>query len=171
MTWPPPFTKNGKDINVIIETPKGNGNKYSYDAANGLYKLRKVLPEGMVFPYHFGFIPGTQGADGDPLDVLLMMDEPAYPGILVESRILGIIVASQKESGKTVRNDRIIATSKISKRYARIRRLKDIEPYRLDEIIQFFINYNAIEGRKFAPKSFGSASRALEIIRRQLHPE
>ena len=62
---------------VVVETPKGSRNKYAFDPRNRVFELKKVLPAGMVFPYDFGFLPSTKGGDGDPLDVLVLMDEPA----------------------------------------------------------------------------------------------
>lgn len=64
---------------VVIETPKGSRNKYAYDPKEHIFELKKVLPAGMAFPYDFGFVPSTRGGDGDPLDVLVLMDEPAFP--------------------------------------------------------------------------------------------
>jgi inorganic pyrophosphatase len=65
---------------VIIETPKGSRNKYAYDPEEHIFGLKTVLPAGMAFPYDFGFVPSTMGGDGDPLDVLVLMDEAAFPG-------------------------------------------------------------------------------------------
>ncbi|MGI8582876.1 MAG: inorganic diphosphatase [Chitinophagaceae bacterium] len=86
MTLPKTFVADTKYINVIIETPKGSRNKYTFDPETELFKLTKILPEGLNFPLHFGFIPGTKGEDGDPLDVLVLMDEPSYPGNLIECK-------------------------------------------------------------------------------------
>src|SRR5215217_4237747 len=106
----PPFENNL--LNIIIETPKGAQNKYTYDPLMEIFKLKKVLPMGTVFPFDFGFIPNTVGEDGDPLDVLIIMDEPAYPGCLVRCRLLGVLKAKQKEQQKpSVRNDRFIAVA------------------------------------------------------------
>ena len=77
------FTEDGADVNVVIETPQGSRNKFNYDEELGLFKLGGVLPAGAVFPFDFGFVPETTGGDGDPLDVLVLMDEPAFPGCLV----------------------------------------------------------------------------------------
>ena len=71
-------------ISVIIETPKGSRNKLKYDPAKRMYKLSKVMPEGMVFPYDFGFVPSTKAEDGDPLDVLVLTDDPLFPGCFVD---------------------------------------------------------------------------------------
>ena len=80
---------------AIIETPKGHRNKFAYDAESGLFALRGLLPEGMAFPFDFGFIPSTLGEDGDPLDIMVLMDAPAHVGCLIEVRIIGIINAEQ----------------------------------------------------------------------------
>ena len=75
---------------AIIETPKGCRNKFDYDPDSGLFMLGGLLPEGMMFPFDFGFIPSTLGGDGDPLDILVLMDAPAHVGCLIEVRIIGI---------------------------------------------------------------------------------
>src|SRR5581483_718248 len=87
------FGKKKKDdsiLQVIVETPKGSRNKYKFEPKLGMFVLGKVLPDGMVFPYDFGFVPSTMADDGDPLDVLLLMDEPAFPGCLIESHVIGV---------------------------------------------------------------------------------
>ena len=84
-------------VNVIIETPKGSRNKFKYDPDLRMFKLSKVLPEGMVFPYDFGFVPSTKGEDGDPVDVLVLADEPTFPGCLLECRLVGVLEAEQEE--------------------------------------------------------------------------
>jgi inorganic pyrophosphatase len=105
-----PFAPDGGDLRVIIETPQGSRNKFDYDAELGLFKLGGVLPAGAVFPFDFGFVPSTTGGDGDPLDVLVLMDEAAFAGCLVEARLIGVIEAKQTErDGKTTRNDRLVA--------------------------------------------------------------
>src|SRR4029453_11308915 len=88
-----PFDKKKGNLNAVIDTPKGSRNKYAFDFDVGMYRLKSVLPEGAVFPFDFGSIPGTVAEDGDPLDVLLLMDEPAFAGCLVEARLLGVIEA------------------------------------------------------------------------------
>src|ERR687890_1560322 len=98
-----------EELNVIIETPKGSRNKYNYDEKLGLFRLGGVLTSGASFPFDFGFVPSTLGGDGDPLDVLVLMDEPAFAGCLVRARLLGVIEAEQTEKGKTAQNDRLIA--------------------------------------------------------------
>src|SRR5215212_8024826 len=84
-------------VNVVVETPQGSRNKYNFDERLGVFRLGGVLPAGAVFPFDFGFVPSTVGGDGDPLDVLVLMDEPAFPGCLVEARLLGVVEAVQTE--------------------------------------------------------------------------
>src|SRR5437660_554070 len=99
-------------IQVVIETPKNSRNKISFDPELKAFQLKKTLPEGMVFPYDFGFIPQTIGADGDPLDALVLMPEPLPPGCLVSGRLIGVIRGKQKEENqKPVRYDRFIVVS------------------------------------------------------------
>src|SRR6476661_7674647 len=90
---------------AIIETPKGCRNKFDYDPDTHLFVLGGLLPEGMLFPFDFGFIPSTLGEDGDPLDIMVLMDAPAHVGCLIQVRIVGIINADQTEDGRTVSNN------------------------------------------------------------------
>ena len=95
-----PFDHESGNLNVVIETPKGCRNKYGFDFELQNYRLKGVLPAGAAFPFDFGSIPGTRGDDGDPLDVLLLMDDPVFTGCLVEARVLGVIEAEQTQKGR-----------------------------------------------------------------------
>lgn len=145
-----PFDERKECWRVVIETPQGSHNKYKYDDEFGLFLLNGVLPEGMAFPYDFGFIPATLGADGDPLDVLLLMDQPAFCGCLVPSRLIGVIEAEQTEKdGTTQRNDRVVAVPVKCRVFSDCRSLKDLNQNRLHEITEFFVSYNRIHGKEF----------------------
>ena len=146
-----PFDRECGNLNVVIETPKGCRNKYGFDIDLQRYRLTGVLPAGAVFPFDFGSIPGTVGEDGDPLDVLLLMDEPVFTGCLVKARLLGVIEAEQTEKGKTERNDRLIAVAAQSHTHASLKSLSKLEPKLLDEIEHFFVSYNAARGKQFKP--------------------
>lgn len=126
-------------LQVIIETPAGSRNKFAFDPEQGIFALKKVLPAGMSFPYDFGFLPQTLAPDGDPIDVLLLMDEPAYPGCLVPSRLVGVIEGEQLNGKKKIRNDRLIAVADANHMYANIRRLKDLPPKWIKELQVFFV--------------------------------
>ena len=149
---------------VVIETPQGSQNKYAFDQELGLFVLTGILPEGMSFPYDFGFLPSTLGEDGDPLDVLLLMDEPAFCGCVVPSRLLGVIKAEQTErDGSRQRNDRLLAVPVKARTYNDSRSIEDLNDHRVNEIQQFFVSYNRINGKEFKPLGVSGAAEAEEI--------
>jgi inorganic pyrophosphatase len=157
--------KKKDTVDIIIETPKACRNKYAYDEKSKAFRLKKILPAGAVFPFDFGFIPDTKGEDGDPLDVLVIMDEPAYPGCVVECRIIGALKAKQTErNDKVEENDRLIAVSIVSNSYSDVKTLKDINKNILTEIEHFFISYNQQAGKKFEPQGWANAKEAMELI-------
>src|SRR5580704_14703829 len=96
---------------AIIETPKGSRNKFYYDPESNLFMLGGLLPEGMMFPFDFGFIPSTLGDDGDPVDIMVLMDAPAHVGCLIDVRLVGVISAEQVEGGKKESNDRLLGVA------------------------------------------------------------
>jgi inorganic pyrophosphatase len=138
-----PFDRKSGNLNVIIDTPKGSRNKYAFDFRINAYRLKTVLPHGTVFPFDFGSIPGTVAEDGDPLDVLVLMDEPVFIGCLVEARLLGVIEAEQTEAGKTERNDRLIAVAAESHTNGGLKSLENLDSKLIGEIEHFFVSYNA----------------------------
>src|SRR5689334_13079142 len=104
----------GDCLMVVIETPKGSPNKLAFEPRYGAFVLKGVLPAGAVFPFDFGFVPSTRADDGDPLDVLVLMDAPVSPGCVVPSRLIGAIEAEQTEDGTKERNDRLLAVAATS---------------------------------------------------------
>ena len=163
----PPLEK--KLLNVIIETPKGSQNKFDYEPILKLFILKKTLPMGMVFPFDFGFIPHTKGADGDPLDVLVMMDQPSFPGCLVKTRLIGVLEAEQTEKdGPTIRNDRIVGVADCSSLYKGIQHLDELNKNMLREIENFFVDYNKQEERKFSPLGWKKHDVAYSLVKTQL---
>jgi len=160
------FDPNSGVLFVVIETPKGSRNKFDFDFEHESFVLGGVLPAGASFPFDFGFAPGTVGEDGDPLDVLVLMDESAFAGCLVESRLIGVIEAAQTErDGQTMRNDRLIAVADNSHAQRDVKNLKDLPRVTVDEIEHFFASYNVINGKKFKPLGRGDAKRAGELLR------
>jgi inorganic pyrophosphatase len=168
MKLPPTFSKNESYVNAVIETPKGCAAKYNYDEETGMFRLKKILPEGMVFPFHFGFLPFTRAEDGDPLDVLVLLDEPAWPGCLITCNIIGVLEAEEMKKGQTIRNDRLIATAKASEKYNKVKSLYSLDKYLEKEIENFFNTYTALE--KKALKIIGKRGRktAINLIKKNL---
>lgn len=161
----PPVSRD-RTLNVIVETPQGSRNKYDWDPELKLFAFGKPLPAGASFPFDFGFIPSTVGGDGDPLDVLVLMDSAAFSGCLVRCRLLGVIEARQTEPDGTVeQNDRLIAVAKQTKDHAGITTLEDLGGSVLDQIEHFFSSYNAYDGKSFEVLARSGPDRALEIVR------
>jgi inorganic pyrophosphatase len=150
---------------AIIETPKGCRNKFDYDPDSGLFMLGGLLPEGMMFPFDFGFIPSTLGDDGDPLDVLVLMDAPAHVGCLIEVRIIGIITAEQTEDGKTESNDRLLGVAVHSYDHEGLESIDDVSKTLLDQLEAFFISYNKQRGKKFKVTGTGGPNKALKFLK------
>jgi len=153
-------------LQVVVETPAGSRNKFSFDPELGAFHIKSVLPAGMVFPYEFGFVPQTRAEDGDPIDVLILMDEPTYPGVVVKARLIGVIEGEQREGKKTVRNDRLVAVSGVSQEYAKVRRFKDLPEKWLDEIEKFFVNYAGQQGKDFRFLGVKGADEAMALVAR-----
>jgi inorganic pyrophosphatase len=151
-------------LQVIIETPKGNRNKYAFDPKQEIFLLKAALPAGMVFPYDFGFVPRTLAADGDPLDVLVLMDEPAFPGCALLTRLIGVIEGDQIANGKKTRNDRLIAVAETAHMYGDLKKLKDIPTQTLKEIEEFFVNYHRLQGKQFKPLARKGPKAAFALI-------
>jgi inorganic pyrophosphatase len=171
MTVPPLLSRlpttdpNTGDLLAIIETPKDSPNKYNYDDTCAAFKLAEVMPKGSYFPYDFGFIPSTLGDDGDPLDVLVLMDEPAPVGCVLTIRLIGAIEAKQKDKGSDwERNDRLLAVATHAHTHAHIEDLDGLRPRLLDEIEAFFTHYNQQKGKAFKPLNRCGPKKARRII-------
>ncbi|MGF7178972.1 inorganic diphosphatase [Tunturiibacter psychrotolerans] len=160
-----PLDKKEGLVQIIIETPAKSRNKFAYDPDQGIFALKKVLPAGMVFPYDFGFLPQTLAPDGDPIDVLLLMDEPAFPGCAVRARLVGVIEGEQLDGKKKIRNDRLIAVAEANHQYANVRKLKDLPSQWMKEVQDFFVNYHNLEGKKYRLLGCKGADAAMTLIK------
>lgn len=158
-------------VNVIVETPKGSRHKYKYDPSYAAVTLDKVLPQGHVFPFDFGFFPGTRAADGDPLDVLILLDDPIFPGCVIKCRLIGAIEARQTVDRKTLRNDRLVAIPLRSVDFGDVQQLSDLHRPLLDQIKQFFISYNLAQGRRFEPLRDVGPKTALRLLHEAMNPK
>src|SRR6202035_5354878 len=152
-------------IQVVIETPKGSRNKYAFDEKQRVFGLKKVLPAGMTFPYDFGFVPSTLADDGDPVDVLVLMDEPAFPGCVLRCRPIGVIEGEQGDKKDTERNDRIVAVEQGAHSWANIRTIDDLGKHFCRELEEFFVNYHKLSKEKYRVLGVKGPDHARKLVK------
>ncbi len=161
-----PFDEDDDEIlTVVIETPRNSRNKYAFDPDQRVFMLKKVLPAGMAFPYDFGFIPSTKGGDGDPVDVLVLMDEPAFPGCILRCRLIGVIEGEQRDGKEVERNDRILAIEIGTHSWDDVRHVDDLGKQFGAELEEFFVNYHDLDGEEYrvlGMKGPGAARKCVE---------
>jgi inorganic pyrophosphatase len=152
-------------LRVIIETPKGSRNKFAFDPDEHIFELKKVLPAGMTFPYDFGFVPSTRADDGDPIDVLVLMDEPAFPGCVLTCRPIGVIQGEQGDKKERERNDRIVAVEKDAHSWADIQTIDDLGKAFEGELEEFFVNYHRLSGEKYRVLGVKGPDQARKLVK------
>lgn len=161
-----PYVDDEGRLRAVIESPQGSRHKLKLEPGLGAFVVDETLPAGMTFPFDFGFFPGTRAADGDPLDVMVLMDAPAYPGVLVPVRLLGVLEARQSDGGgKPYRNDRLIAVAEGSTERGSLRRLGDLDDGLMAQITSFFETYAGFNDKTFealANRGPRTARRLLE---------
>jgi inorganic pyrophosphatase len=136
--------KKPEQQQVIIETPRGSRNKYKYSQETGRMKFSKVLPEGMMFPYDFGFIPDTKAEDGDPLDVLVLLEDATFPGCHVTARPVGVFWM-EDDAGPDAK---ILCVPAGDPRWEQVEDMADLPAHLVDEIEHFFEVYKVLEPEK-----------------------
>jgi len=151
-------------LRVVIETPKGSRNKFAFNPHEHIFELKKVLPAGMTFPYDFGFVPSTKADDGDPVDVLVLMDEPAFPGCVLKCRPIGLIEGEQGNQKKKERNDRIVAIQCDAHSWADIHRIDDLGKQFTRELEEFFVDYHRLSGEPYRLLGIKGPKQAWEEI-------
>ncbi|MUN29244.1 inorganic diphosphatase [Sulfuracidifex metallicus] len=161
----------GKDfpklVNVLIEIPMGSNVKYEYDEEEEVVKVDRVLYTSMVYPFNYGFVPGTKADDGDPIDVLVISNQPFYPGTVIEARPIGMIRMTDEEGVDT----KIIAVpkDKIDPTFSNIREITDIPDALKNKMVHFFEHYKELEPGKWVKISgWGTASEAIDNIKKAL---
>jgi len=152
-------------LRVVIETPKGSRNKFAFDPDNHIFELKKVLPAGMTFPYDFGFVPSTEADDGDPIDVLVLMDEPAFPGCVLSCRPIRVIEGEQGDKKDKERNDRIIAVEKDAHSWADIKTIGDLGKDFCRELEEFFVNYHKLSSKEYRVLGVKGPDQARKLVK------
>jgi len=160
-----PFRSDGT-LNVIVETPRGSTAKFKYDSASDLIMLSRPLPAGLAYPHDWGFVPGTRAPDGDPLDVMVVWDGSAYPGVLIACRPIGVLRVEQtnRGTGARERNDRLLAVPVGAARGRDLRHVHDLPERTLEELEHFFQAVVAFEGKELALLRWGDRDAAAEAV-------
>lgn len=161
---PHELNKRKRECKAIIETPQGRRNKFKYNPDSGLFSLSHLLPQGFSFPFDFGFIPSTLAQDGDALDVMVLMDEPAHVGCLLDVRLVGVIEAVQTENGKQSKNDRLIAVAVQSFDYGEVKSISQLPHSLVEQVKEFLALYNKNSGKQDEVKGVAGPARALELL-------
>lgn len=156
----PPGDDAPHSVNAIIEVPKGSASKYEYDDKLGVFRLDRVLYSPMHYPGNYGFVPSTLAEDGDPVDILVLNDQPIYPGALLEARPIGFLEMSDEKG----RDQKILAVSMGDPRYKEYMSLKDVTRHRLREIEHFFEIYKELEGKATEVEGWCDVEDAHRLI-------
>ena len=156
----PRGNKYPEEFNLVIEMPKNSHNKYEYDEELDIIKIDRVFFTAMALPYDYGFIPTTRSEDGDHLDGIVILDAPAYPGIMVNCRPIG--VAYMVDSGE--KDEKIISVCADDPRYKHITELDQLGEHFIKEIEHYFTHYKDLQGKKVEITKWGDRAAALEVM-------
>ncbi len=149
-------------VRMIVEIPKNSGNKYEYDGSLGVFRLDRTLYSPMHYPGDYGFVPGTLAEDGDPLDVLVMVDQPSFTGCMIEVRPVGLLNMVDQEEP----DQKILAAPSQNPRYDEIHDVKQVYPHIRREIEHFFSIYKELEGKRTEMKGWEGPASARQAIER-----
>ncbi len=158
------YGKNAPEIvNVFVEIPLGSNIKYEFDEEQEVLKVDRILYTSMVYPFNYGFIPNTKSEDGDPIDVLVISNQPFIPGTIIEVRPIGIAHMDDEEG----KDEKVIAVpkDKIDPYFSNIKDINDVSESIKNKIIHFFAHYKELEPNKWVKiTDFGNINEAREKI-------
>jgi inorganic pyrophosphatase len=149
------------DVTVMIEIPKGSRNKYEYDKGRGAIRFDRMLFSPVHYPSDYGFIPGTLAQDGDPLDALVLVWEPTFPGCIIEGKAVGVFNMTDEKG----MDEKILCTPLHDPMWNHVKSLADVPPHLLKEIEHFFAIYKDLEGKKTTVGGWEGEEAATRVIR------
>jgi inorganic pyrophosphatase len=149
-----------RSVDVLVEIPRGSRQKYELDQKTGRMRLDRVLFSSVHYPADYGFIVDTLGGDGDPLDALVVVEEPTFPGCIVPSRPIGTLFMRDQQGD----DEKILAVPVGDPRFDEVRGLRDLAPHWLREIETFFRTYTELEGKTSEVKDWHDADVAWRLI-------
>ncbi len=160
-----PFRSDGA-VEAVIEIPRGSRNKYEFDHETGHIRLDRVLYSSVHYPTDYGFVPGTCAPDGDPLDVLVFVEEPTFPGCRVWFRPVGVLLM-RDEKGI---DEKILGVPVADPRFDGIRDITEVQQHWLAEIENFFATYKVLEEKETRVEGWRDAATARDTLARYSHP-
>jgi len=149
-------------VRMIVEIPKNSANKYEYDGKLGVFRLDRALYSAVHYPGDYGFIPGTLAEDADPLDVLVLVDEPSHPGVLIAVRPVGVLEMMDQDEP----DQKILAVPNHNPRFDQVHTIDQVFPHNLREIEHFFTIYKELEGKRTEMRGWKGPREAREAIRK-----
>lgn len=154
-------TTTRETFDVLIEIPKGSRNKYEYDFEIKKIRYDRMIFSSMMYPADYGFIPETLALDGDPLDVLVLVTEPTFPGCVMEVKPIGIFHMTDEKGP----DEKIICVPVSDPIASQIKDIKELNPHLIKEIEHFFRVYKDLEKKKVDVGGWGDLAEAKEIIK------
>jgi inorganic pyrophosphatase len=157
----PPSDADYPDIvEVVVEIPRGSRNKYEWDEEASVFRLDRVLSSAVFYNFDYGFVPDTRAGDGDHTDILLLIDEPTFPGCRVWARPIGGL-EMRDEKGFDFK---VLCVAVADPHQAHVERLEQVRPHRLVEIVNFFETYKLLEDKAVEMVGWRDVDRALEVL-------
>jgi len=150
-----------REVNVVVEIPRGSSNKIEYDPEIAAFRLDRVLYSPLYYPCEYGFVPGTLFEDGDPLDILVLSTQPTFTGCVLLARPVGVLKMGDDKG----QDDKILGVSVHDPRFEDVMRLEDVSPHRLKEILHFFAVYKDLENKEVVIQGWEPAEAAQNLIR------
>jgi inorganic pyrophosphatase len=147
-------------VRVVIEIPKGSRNKYEMDHQTGRIRLDRMLFSPVHYPTDYGFVPGTLAADGDPLDAMVLLGEPTFPGCLIETRVVGVLRMTDDKG----RDEKLLAVPLTDPQWNHITALDQVPPHLLREIEHFFTVYKQLEDKTVEVDGWEDAAAGREVL-------
>ncbi len=157
---PPIFPDAPRVVNAIVEITKGRRNKFEIDKQTGMIRLDRYLYSSSMYPGDYGFVPQTLAEDGDPIDVLVKVNEPTFSGCLIEARVIGIFRMRDKGA-----NDfKLLGVPHTDPLFEQFHDLHDVPKHFLKEVEHFFLTYKELEGAKVESEGWGDAAEAWQAL-------
>lgn len=156
-----PDPANAQSVEAMIEIPRGARNKYEYDDKRGVFRLDRVLYSSVHYPTDYGFIPGTLAEDGDHLDILVIVEEPTFPGCHIKVRPIGVLNMIDVNG----EDQKILAVPMGDPRFERVKDISDISPHWLREIENFFDTYKSLENVQTQLQGWDNSEQAVQVIK------